>query len=76
MGYASWGSNDGTFSLDEYRKLRFKPGALVETYVSTSARTFKPTTGGQSMIADLIAQGVTGVKGLRQRAVHIRPRLP
>ncbi|MBX7136173.1 MAG: TIGR03790 family protein [Fimbriimonadaceae bacterium] len=63
MGYASWGSNDGTFSLDEYRKLRFKPGALVETYVSTSARTFKPTTGGQSMIADLIAQGVTGVKG-------------
>jgi uncharacterized protein (TIGR03790 family) len=62
-GYASWGSNDGTFDLAAYRKLKFKPGALAETYVSTSARTFKPTTGGQSLIADLIAQGVTGVKG-------------
>ena len=62
-GYASWGSNDGTFDLATYRRLKFKPGALVETYVSTSARTFRPTTGGQSLIADLIAQGVTGVKG-------------
>ena len=62
-GYASWGSNDGAFSLDTYHKLQFLPGALVETYVSTSGRTFRPTTGGQSLIADLIAQGVTGVKG-------------
>jgi hypothetical protein len=31
--------------------------------VSTSARTFLPTTGGQSLIADLIAHGITGVKG-------------
>jgi uncharacterized protein (TIGR03790 family) len=63
MGYASWGSNDGSFDLAAYRRLKFKPGAIVETYVSTSARTFKPITGGQSLIADLIAQGVTGVKG-------------
>lgn len=63
MGYASWGSNDGSFNLDTYRKLRFKPGALAETFVSTSGRTFTPTTGGQSLIADLITQGVTGVKG-------------
>lgn len=62
-GYCSWGSNDGKFSLDAYHKLRFLPGALAETFVSTSGRTFKPTTGGQSLIADLIAQGVTGVKG-------------
>jgi len=63
MGYATWGSNDGKFSLDTYHKVSFKPGALCETFVSTSGRTFNPTTGGQSLIADLIAQGVTGVKG-------------
>ncbi len=63
MGYASWGSNDGAFNIDRYKSLRFKPGAICETFVSTSGRTFNPTTGGQSLIADLIASGVTGVKG-------------
>ncbi len=63
MGYASWGSNDGAFSLDTYKRIKFKPGSLCETFVSTSGRTFLPTTGGQSLIADLIANGVTGVKG-------------
>lgn len=62
-GYASWGSNDAQFKADVYHKLRFLPGALAETFVSTSARSFKPQTSGQSMIADLIQQGVTGVKG-------------
>ncbi|RYG42570.1 TIGR03790 family protein [bacterium] len=62
-GYVSWGSNDNAFKLDAYRRLKFQPGALVETFVSTSGRTFRPTTGGQSLIVDLIAQGVTGVKG-------------
>ena len=46
-----------------YHSLRFAPGAICETAVSTSARTFLPTKGGQSLIADLISQGVTGVKG-------------
>lgn len=62
-GYAGWGSNDGKFDLAAYRALKFQPGAIAETFVSTSARTFAPTEGGQSLIADLIAQGVTGVKG-------------
>lgn len=62
-GYASWGSNDAEFDLERYRRLRFKPGAICETFVSTSGRTFKPTVGGQSLIADLIKGGVTGVKG-------------
>lgn len=62
-GYASWGSNDGHFSLETYRKLKFKPGALAETFVSTSGRSFNRTQGGQSMIADLIEDGVTGCKG-------------
>jgi uncharacterized protein (TIGR03790 family) len=63
MGYASWGSNDGSFSPTAYNALRFSPGGIAETFVSTSARTFRPTNGGQSLVADLIRQGATGVKG-------------
>ncbi len=63
MGYASWGSNDPKFVAEHYASLRFAPGAIAETAVSTSARTFLPTSGGQSLIADLVVSGVTGVKG-------------
>jgi uncharacterized protein (TIGR03790 family) len=63
MGYASWGSNDGHFHTQAYRSLMFRPGAIAETFVSTSARTFRRTESGQSLIADLIEQGVTGIKG-------------
>lgn len=63
MGYIGWGSNDQNWRLETWKKIEFHPGAIAETFVSTSARTFRPTTGGQSLIADLIKQGVTGVKG-------------
>lgn len=63
MGYASWGSNDPKFVADNYSSIRFAPGGIAETAVSTSARTFLPTTGGQSLIADLVRGHVTGVKG-------------
>jgi uncharacterized protein (TIGR03790 family) len=63
MGYASWGSNDAKFVAENYASLRFAPGAIAETAVSTSGRTFLPTSGGQSLIADLIEARVTGVKG-------------
>ena len=63
MGYVSWGSNDAHFDSVAYHAVRFLPGALAETFVSTSARTFGPVKEGQSRIVDLIAQGVTGVKG-------------
>ncbi|TSJ44018.1 TIGR03790 family protein [Mucilaginibacter corticis] len=62
-GYISWGSNDTHYQATAYNTLNFAPGALAETAVSTSARTFLPTTGGQSLIEDLVAQGITGVKG-------------
>jgi uncharacterized protein (TIGR03790 family) len=62
-GYVSWGSNDRHYDAQAYHSLRFAPGAVCETAVSTSARTFLPTQGGQSLIADLIAQGATGAKG-------------
>ena len=62
--YVSWGSNAGaTYSAATYHSLTFAARAIAETAVSTSGRTFLPTTGGQSLIADLIAQGVAGAKG-------------
>lgn len=72
MGYLSWGSNDPTFDASAYHGLSFAPGALADTAVSTSGRTFLPSQGDlsptfdpfiQSLIADLISQGVTGAKG-------------
>ena len=62
-GYCSWGSNDPKFDAVGYSLLRFAPGAIGETAVSTSARTFLPTTGGQSLIADLVHNRITGIKG-------------
>jgi uncharacterized protein (TIGR03790 family) len=63
MGYASWGSNDGKFSPENYKSVRFAAGGIAETAVSTSGRTFLPSSGGQSLVADLIDARVTGVKG-------------
>jgi uncharacterized protein (TIGR03790 family) len=64
LGYFSWGSNDqGAYSASAYLSLFFAPGAVCDTAVSTSARTFLPTQGGQSLLVDLIAQGLTGGKG-------------
>ncbi len=63
MGYGSWGSNDPKFVAADYKGLVFSPGGIAETAVSTSGRTFLPTSGGQSLVADLIVNGVTGVKG-------------
>ncbi len=63
MGYCSWGSNDPKFVAENYESLSFDPGGIAETAVSTSGRTFLPTSGGQSLIADLIRHGATGAKG-------------
>ena len=69
LGYFSWGSNDPHYGEKAYESLTFAPGSISDTAVSTSARTFLPTTGGQSLIADLIAHGVTGVKGYTDEAL-------
>ena len=63
MGYVSWGSNDHHYDAAAYQSLGFMDGAIAETAVSTGARTFLPTSGGQSLVADIVHQGVTGMKG-------------
>ncbi|HWZ92977.1 MAG TPA: carbohydrate-binding protein, partial [Polyangiaceae bacterium] len=63
LGYFSWGSNDPNFDSGAYESLGFAPGSIGDTAVSTSGRTFLPTSGGQSLIADLIGHGLTGGKG-------------
>ncbi|MCZ6777212.1 MAG: TIGR03790 family protein [Ignavibacteria bacterium] len=67
IGYVSWGSND--HYADNYTQYgiphnTWAPGAIAETYVSTSGRSFEmPPSYGQSLVADLIDEGISGVKG-------------
>lgn len=67
LGYVSWGSNDQNANATSTHAIpnhQFMPGSIAETYVSTSARSFEPgTIYGQSLVADLLAEGVCGVKG-------------
>ena len=65
LGYASWGSNDGDSGPAPFTSGHtYIPGAVVTTYVSTNARSFQTgTTYGQSLVADLIREGVTGANG-------------
>jgi uncharacterized protein (TIGR03790 family) len=67
LGYASWGSNDHNPIVAVNHAIpsnSYLPGAIAETYVSTSGRSFStPQVYGQSLIADLIKEGVTGAKG-------------
>jgi len=63
-GYVGWGSNDKHTSLYGRINFTWNPGAIAETYVSTSARSFtKPAVYGQSLIADLIEEEITAAKG-------------
>ncbi len=64
LGYVSWGSNDPDSRNNAKTYNTWTPGAIVETAVSSSGRTFQyPPRYGQSLIADLIAEGVIGAKG-------------
>jgi len=66
MGYYSWGSNDGNYTQAAFNKLSFEPGSIAELGQSTSAYTLtsnRTLQGKRSYITDLVAQGVTGVKG-------------
>ena len=75
IGYYSWGSNDPSNKLRRFG-LTFGNGAIGAMFVSTDGRTFTepPATwfpgmrqpgplGTQSLTADLIRDGITGVAG-------------
>jgi uncharacterized protein (TIGR03790 family) len=62
--------SSGIVFFDDVRLYEIKPhnqwlpGSLAETYVSTGGRSFNYGTGyGQSLVADIIRDGVTGIKG-------------
>ena len=64
LGYWSWGSNMGSNGPDAIPHNTYENGSIGETVVSTSARSFDyPPVYGQSLIADLIAEGISAVKG-------------
>lgn len=64
MGYFSWGSNESSYTLSAYTSNRFAPGSIADSYVSSSARSFAyPPTYGQSLMSDLIPQGMSGGNG-------------
>ena len=77
LGYFSWGSNDAR-NAKRQTGMDFVPGAVASTFVSTDGRTFEPPPDGwmpsddpkaafagssQTLAADLIREGVTGVAG-------------
>jgi len=63
-GYTSWGSNDCCDTDHAKPHNTWVPGAIGETYVSTGGRTFTyPPTYGQSLIADWVHEGITGISG-------------
>ena len=74
LGYFSWGSNDPN-NQRRVMGMSFANGAIGGMFVSTDGRTFrepnpqwKPavagsSTGGQSLVGDLIREGITGVSG-------------
>ena len=67
LGYYSWGSNangDATKPWNSVPGNTYEKGAIGETAVSTSARSFGyPPSYGQSLITDWIAEGISGMKG-------------
>ncbi len=75
IGYASWGSNDAK-RKQRWLGFTWLPGAIATEFVSTNARTLKRPPDDwnissgrdyagsqQSLSADLIHEGATGVSG-------------
>jgi uncharacterized protein (TIGR03790 family) len=71
LGFFSWGSNDPANRVRRH-PVSFANGALAATFVSTDGRTFaappetwvpgaRPGVDSESLAADLIREGVTGV---------------
>jgi uncharacterized protein (TIGR03790 family) len=69
IGWLTWGSNNNSYTLGAYQSNQFRAGAIAESLVSTSGRSFDlPPVYGQSLVADLIltGTGVTAMSGYVQ----------
>ncbi len=70
LGYYSWGSNDPAIRIRHFG-FGFVPGALAGMFVSSDARTFRESSDWkiedsgfpQSLAADFIRDGITGIAG-------------
>ncbi len=66
LGYYSWGTNDPEIRIRRF-DFEFMPGALAGMFVSTDGRTFNESQASaatgtwQSLAADLIREGITGI---------------
>jgi uncharacterized protein (TIGR03790 family) len=64
IGYYSWGSNDPRCLNHGEPYFEWVNGAIAANNVSSDGRTFKyPPQYGQSLVADMIEEGLTGVCG-------------
>jgi uncharacterized protein (TIGR03790 family) len=64
LGYFSWGSNDTGYNNSAYESLTFAPGAISNTIVSTSMRTFIGQYVGFNSI------NLTGMTSLQARVAN------
>ncbi len=64
QGYFSWGSNDSDYNNVAYESLSFAPGAIANTYVSTSMRTFTGAYVGFNSI------NLTGMTSMQARVAN------
>jgi uncharacterized protein (TIGR03790 family) len=64
LGYFSWGSNDTDYNNNAYESLSFAPGAIANTYVSTSMYSFIGQYVGFNSI------NLTGMTSLQARVAN------
>jgi hypothetical protein len=64
LGYYGWGSNDSDYNNVAYESLSFAPGAIANTYVSSSMRTFFAQYVGFNSIQ------LTGMTALKARVAN------
>jgi uncharacterized protein (TIGR03790 family) len=64
LGYYGWGSNDSDYNNVAYESLTFAPGAIANTYVSSSMRTFFAQYVGFNSIQ------LTGMTALQARVAN------
>lgn len=61
-GYFSWGSHAQGFNLDQFKQLKFAPGAIGDMIYSFDGQSLRYPGAKGSQAAWLIHQGITGIK--------------